>query len=75
MLRSGVDTLLIDDETGIARKIDFRYGNNTEVRESCGITWKNKHYIFGGELHGRQISEGKNGHLYLLLIVSLSFLK
>ena len=64
VLRSGLDTLVLN-ETGAAIKDDFEYGVNTEVRSSCGITWKNKHYVFGGGVHTKQISLGERDTYYL----------
>ena len=40
------------------RKLDFEFGENTEVYFSCSLEWKNQHYVFGGsnDKQGRQIS-------------------
>ena len=36
---------------------DFVFGQGTEVRYSCSMTWNNEFYIFGGYSNTRQISK------------------
>ena len=38
------------------QKLDFDFGNDTEVWESCSLQWKNQHYVFGGYNEKRQVS-------------------
>ena len=37
--------------------INFDYGDNTEVKYSCGLTFRNKYFVFGGNLFTTQISQ------------------
>ena len=39
------------------RDIDFIMGRNTEIEESCSLTWRGEHYVFGGNSQKRQISK------------------
>ena len=39
------------------RDINFSYGQNTEVSYACSMTWRNEHYVFGGNTLKRQISK------------------
>ena len=39
------------------RDIDFVMGKNTEVENSCSLTWRGEHYVFGGYNRDRQISK------------------
>ena len=39
------------------RDIDFIIGDNTEVYNSCSLTWRGEHYVFGGWNQRRQISK------------------
>ena len=38
----------------------FMMGENTEVRYSCGLTWRNQHFVFGGSVHKTQVSKINN---------------
>ena len=33
------------------RNFYFEYGEGVQVTRSCGLTWRNEHYIFGGGIH------------------------
>ena len=35
----------------------FLMGENTQVYYSCSITWRNKHFVFGGYNEKKQISQ------------------
>ena len=35
----------------------FSHDSNTEVHESCSLTWQNGFYVFGGSSNRRQISQ------------------
>ena len=50
VLRTHRDSLVINEKS-IAINEWFDYGEDTEARGSCGITWHNKHFIFGGRDH------------------------
>ena len=39
------------------RSINFQFGENTEVKYSCGVTFRNEHFIFGGNTLKTQISQ------------------
>ena len=39
------------------RDINFKFGDNTEVFHSCGLTFKNQHFVFGGSSFKAQISQ------------------
>ena len=40
---------VITNESGrVDRDFFFMMGDNTEVRYSCGLTWRNQNYVFGG---------------------------
>ena len=50
--------------SGLYKQISFDKGENTEVYQSCGLTWKNQFYIFGGYWHKKtQISTITNCEL------------
>ena len=38
------------------RNFYFMMGNNTEVRYACSLTWRNQHFVFGGNSQKTQIS-------------------
>ena len=37
-------------------KLDFEFGDGTEVGHSCSLQWKNEYYVFGGYNEKRQVS-------------------
>ena len=39
----------------------FEFDRKTEVKNSCSLTWKGEHYVFGGETFRRQVSQGGVG--------------
>ena len=48
------------------RNFYFMMDENTQVRYSCGLTWRNQHFIFGGDSQKKQISKIKNCKLELV---------
>ena len=66
LINSRKDSFLIE-ETGGVTKTSFEYEQGTAVRESCAITWKNKHYVYGGLPYSSQISQGEE-HLYFTFL-------
>ena len=30
------------------KEVNFSFGDGTDLRGSCGVTFKNEHFIFGG---------------------------
>lgn len=48
--------LVINSSGREDRDILFEFGEETEVAYSCSLTWKNEHYIFGGDARKTQIS-------------------
>ena len=61
-------TYVIEREGDIT-EIDFEYKSMTNTFLACGLTWENKHYVFGGfainMLVASQISQGAS-LLYLI---------
>ena len=54
----GARTSIITDSSGLDdRFFYFNYGENTEAHGSCGLTWSNQFYMFGGSFYGTQISQ------------------
>ena len=52
---------VITDTSGyVRRNVRFNYEENTEIFNSCGLTWKSRYYVFGGETFQRQISRIDN---------------
>ena len=46
-----VNVPVITNASGLEdRLFKFQFGNETEVYQSCSITWRNEHYVFGGDL-------------------------
>ena len=47
-----IEVLLIDHENVISGNLDkevyFSFGYRTDLENSCGVTFKNEHFIFGG---------------------------
>ena len=41
----------------VDRNFFFLYGENTEVFQSCGLTWRNQFYLFGGANEKRQVAK------------------
>ena len=41
----------------VDRNFFFLYGEKTEVFQSCGLTWRNQFYLFGGTNEKRQVSK------------------
>ena len=41
---------------GGSDKLNFEFGNDTEVYNSCSLQWKNHNYVFGGDDERRQVS-------------------
>ena len=39
------------------RDINFEFGENTEVHNSCGLTFRNQYFVFGGNSFKTQISQ------------------
>ena len=39
------------------KDFDFSMGQNTQVYESCSMTFKNQHFVFGGDKETKQISQ------------------
>ena len=37
-------------------KLDFSFGQGTQVDESCSLQWRNQYYVFGGDDRERQVS-------------------
>ena len=37
--------------------IDFIFGENTDVYQSCSLTWRGEHFVFGGLNERDQISK------------------
>ena len=53
-----VNVPIITNSTGREdRNFYFLMGENTQVFYSCSITWRNKHYVFGGKTEKKQISQ------------------
>ena len=49
---------VITDSAGRDEKdFDFSMGENTQVWGSCSMTFKNQHFVFGGETETKQISQ------------------
>ena len=49
---------IITDSSGLDdRFFYFDYGKNTEAYASCGLTFKNQFYMFGGNSKRTQISQ------------------
>ena len=47
------------DKTGDVTEAGFEYGPFTNAFLACGLTWENKHYVFGGVAQNMlQISQG-----------------
>ena len=61
VLRFRSDEAFLIDETGAVTTTKFDYGRRLEVAYTCGITWRNTHYIFGGSKSPKQISKAQ-GH-------------
>ena len=38
------------------QKLDFEFGADTEVHQSCSLQWQNTFYVFGGKNEKRQVS-------------------
>ena len=38
------------------QKVDFEFGKETEVFQSCSLQWQNRYYVFGGFHKQRQVS-------------------
>ena len=58
VLRFHSDEAFIIDGTGAVTTTKFEYGRKTAVVDTCGITWHNMHYIFGGNAaNAKQISK------------------
>ena len=36
---------------------DFTVWDSTEVRHACTVTWKDRHFVFGGYQHPTQVAE------------------
>ena len=68
VLRFRSDEAFLIDETGAVTTTEFEYGKRTKVAYTCGTTWRNTHYIFGGMKNAKQISKAQ-GHLYTSLLV------
>ena len=47
----------LTNSNGKDDRIDFKFGEDTEVHESCSLTWRGEHYVFGGRYESRQISK------------------
>ena len=47
---------IINNMQGGYQKIDFDFGEKTEVLYSCSLQWYNHFYIFGGKERNRQVS-------------------
>ena len=54
-------SLMIDERGVTSEYNDIELGKNTNTAGvSCGVTWKNKHYTFGGTGSGsKRITQGK----------------
>ena len=37
-------------------QLNFQFGHNTEVHQSCSLQWQNNYYVFGGTSERRQVS-------------------
>ena len=35
------------------KEVNFSFGDGTDLIGSCGVTFKNEHYMFGGDLFGK----------------------
>ena len=50
--------VLVTDGLGNTRKPRFTFGQNTGAKTSCGLTWRNDFYVYGGYSNTlRQISK------------------
>ena len=51
--------LFIDHENMISgnldKEVNFSFGYGTDLVNSCGVTFKNEHFIFGGFSERRQV--------------------
>ena len=55
---------IITDASGLDnRDFYFKYGENTEAYESCGLTFKNQFFMYGGSKQKTQISQIVNCEL------------
>ena len=65
---------IITDASGLDdRFFRFSYGENTEAFRSCGMTWQNQFYIFGGLNEKTQISQIINCELTSIGNLPFSF--
>ena len=44
------------DLSGGYQKLDFKFGQGTEVYFSCSLQWLNNYYVFGGQNEKKQVS-------------------
>ena len=60
------DQAVITNSSGLETDLRFRfkYGENTEVYQSCSIMWHGELYVFGGDDNKRQISKVHSCGLY-----------
>ena len=52
-----IEPLLVDADGRSDTRIQISFGEETEVHDSCSVTYRNRFYVFGGFNQKRQISE------------------